>query len=114
MNAAARALAHGIVIASAPTAIRRITISKSNMLFLSLILSIVISALSLITITDNNRIAFGDLATLSQASNDLETKYGQLLLEENTWSAPARVEAIAQQNFGMSQPDPQEVVIIKP
>jgi cell division protein FtsL len=114
MNAAARALAQGIDISSAPTSVRRLSLSKHNIMFFTLVFAIVISALGVITLADMNRIAFGDLATLQQSRDDLQTTYGQLLLEENTWSSPARVETIANQNLGMSQPDQQKVIIIKP
>ena len=114
MNAAARALAHGIGITTTLTAVRRITLSKNVITIFSLVAVIVISALAVITVADNNRIAFGNLATMQQNRDDLQTTYGQLLLEENTWSSPARVEAIASQTLGMSQPDQHKVIIIKP
>ena len=114
MNAAARALAHGIIVSNAPTSVRQLTLSKNSIAVFSLVILIVFSALAVITVADINRITFGDLATLQHNRDDLQTTYGQLLLEENTWSSPARVEAIASQTLGMSQPDQQKVIIIKP
>jgi cell division protein FtsL len=113
MNAAARILSEGLVIANAPARVRHITLSKSALLMLSLVISIVKSALMMITVADNNRIAVGDLTSLQQKQENLLTTYSQLLLEENTWASAARIETIAQKQFGMQQPDPKKVIIIQ-
>jgi cell division protein FtsL len=114
MNAAAKALSQGLVIASAPTQVSRITLSKNLIIILSLIALTVTSALSIITVADDNRIAIGNLASLQQTRDDFHTTYSQLLLEENTWASAGRVETIAQQNLGMLQPDLKQVVMIQP
>ena len=114
MNAAARALIEGLDIANAPERVKHITLSRNAVIILSLVIPIVISALMMITVADNNRIAIGNLASVMQTREDLHTTYGQLLLEENTWACAGRIETIAQQNFGMQQPDPKKVIMIQP
>jgi cell division protein FtsL len=114
MNAAARALTEGLVIANAPARVKHITLSGNAIITLSLVMAIVISALMMITLVDNNRIAIGDLNSLQQDESNLQTTYGQLLLEENTWASAGRIETIAQQDFGMQQPDPKKVIMIQP
>src|SRR5688572_11286216 len=114
MNAAARALSEGLSFATTPVHVRYITLSRQVLITLSLVIAIIISALMMITVADHNRIAVGDLASLLRTQTELHTTYGQLLLEENTWASAARIETIAQQKFGMIQPDLKKVVIIKP
>lgn len=114
MNAAARALTEGLVIANAPARVRHITLSGNAIIILSLVIAIVISALMMITVADNNRIAIGNLSSLQQVQSSLQTTYGQLLLEENTWASAGRIETIAQQDLGMVQPDPKKVIMIQP
>jgi len=112
MNAAARALAQGLTIAANPASVKRIALSRQAILILSLVFAIVVSALSLVTIIDSNRIAFGTLSELQKTQEQLLVQRGQLLLEENTWAAPDRVESIARQNLALAQPTPQQVVIL--
>jgi len=114
MNAAAKALSESLVFIATPSNTKAITLSKQMFLILTLAIAIIISALMLITVSDDNRINVGQLAQLQQTRDDLKTTYNQLLLEENTWAAPARVQTIAQKNFGMAQPDPKKVIIVNP
>lgn len=114
MNAAARALSQGIVIAASPAHIRALALSKQTLTTFLLIFSIVISALSVITLSDSNRKMVGQLQTLQQDRNLISTQYGQLLLEKNTWVAPSRIERVAKQTDGLVFPNPQKVVIIHP
>jgi cell division protein FtsL len=112
MNAAARVLSESLDFIVTPSRTKAITVSKQMMLILTLITLIIISALMLITISDENRINIGKLAALQQNHDDLKTTYNQLLLEENTWDSPARVQKVAQDALKMSQPDPKQVIII--
>lgn len=112
MNAAARALTQGIVIAASPARIRALSLSRQASTLLLLVFSIIISALSIITLSDSNRKMIGEMASLQQDRNILETQYGQLLLEKNTWISPSRVERAAKQDSNLTSPNPQKVVII--
>ena len=114
MNAAARALTQGIVIAASPAHIRALVLSKQTLTTFLLLFSIVISALSVITLSDSNRKMIGQLSSLQQDRNLIQTQYGQLLLEKNTWITPSRVEHIAKQDDGLVFPNAQKVVIIHP
>ncbi|HEV2613363.1 MAG TPA: cell division protein FtsL [Gammaproteobacteria bacterium] len=114
MNAAARALTQGIVIAASPAHIRAIALSRQAMTTFLLVFAIVISALSVITLSDSNRKMVGELSSLQHDRNLIQTEYGQLLLEKNTWVAPSRVERAAKQDDGLVFPNAQKVVIIHP
>ena len=112
MNAAARALTQGILIAASPARIRALTLSRQAATVLLLMLSIILSALSLVTLSDSNRKMVSQMASLQQDKNLLQTQYGQLLLEKNTWVSPSRVERAAKQDSNLNFPVPQKVVII--
>jgi cell division protein FtsL len=55
---------------------------------------------------------FSELQTLEQARDTLHVKSSQLLLEQNTWAAPVRVQAMAQQQLGMVVPVSKDIVTI--
>ncbi len=44
----------------------------------------------------------------------LETRWGQLLLEHSTWGSYARVERLAREELGMKLPKTDERVLIRP
>lgn len=54
------------------------------------------------------------LQQLEQEENQLQTEWGQLLLEEGAWSTPARIEQIATERLGMRIPDVNDVEVIRP
>lgn len=112
MNAASRALAHGIATIGAQNR-RRIIFSKSSIGVFVLALLVIFSALNIVYVTDINRREFSTLSSLKQSRDDLHITWNQLLLETNTWSARQRVEKIATQNFEMELPKAKNIIIIK-
>lgn len=111
MNAAVRALTQGILIAGDRT--HPITLSKQYILISLLFIAVMLSAVSIVYVTDSNRHLFNDLQVLQQNRDNLNTQYGQLLLEQNTWASPARVQQIAQQQMNMSLPAPKDVEMVR-
>ena len=51
---------------------------------------------------------------LQRQQAQLETRWGQLLLEHSTWGSYARVERLAREELGMKLPVTDERVLIKP
>ncbi|WP_101674535.1 cell division protein FtsL [Alloalcanivorax mobilis] len=51
---------------------------------------------------------------LQRQQAQLETRWGQLLLEHSTWGSYARVERLAREELGMKLPVTDERVMIKP
>lgn len=45
---------------------------------------------------------------------ELETRWGQLLLEQSTWGSYTRVERLAREELGMTLPETDERVLIRP
>lgn len=109
MNAAARALAAGSWSGLSSISI---TISRQMIGVILLIISVLASALAVVYVEDLDRQLFSQLQTLKQQRDELHSQWGQLLLEQNTWAAPARVQAIAQQQLGMLLPAPKDVQLV--
>jgi len=54
-----------------------------------------------------------DLQRLQVQRDDLETQWGQLLLEQHTWGAYGRVGTIATEQLQMRTPSPQEIIMVR-
>lgn len=109
MNAAARALAGGTL---APAGVRIITISSQTLGLILLVIAVLASAVAVVYVKNLDRQLFGDLQSLRQARDSLHVQYGQFLLEQNTLATPARVQAIAQQQLGMSIPATKDINVV--
>ncbi|MGO3216599.1 MAG: cell division protein FtsL [Halomonas sp.] len=72
------------------------------------------SGLSVVVTTYMTRVQFAQLQQLEQEESQLQTEWGQLLLEEGAWSTPARIEQIATDRLGMRIPDVNDVEVIRP
>ncbi|MEA2118367.1 cell division protein FtsL [Halovibrio sp. HP20-50] len=72
------------------------------------------SGLGVVVTTHMTRVHFAQLQQLEQEENQLQTEWGQLLLEEGAWSTPARIEQIATERLGMRIPDVNDVEVIRP
>jgi cell division protein FtsL len=72
------------------------------------------SALAVIATSHLTRDQYARLQHLEREQQQLQTEWGQLLLEESAWSSPARVERLAQERLEMRLPDIDEVEVIRP
>lgn len=72
------------------------------------------TGLAVVTTTHMTRVQFAQLQQLEQEKNQLQTEWGQLLLEEGAWSTPARIEQIAMERLDMRIPDVNDVEVIRP
>ena len=73
---------------------------------------VVASALGVVTAQHHSRKLFVALEHEQQRAKELEVEWGQLLLEQSTWSSLARVERIARQRLGLREPKREEVIVI--
>lgn len=86
-----------------------------RLLLVALLLSAcLISALAVITASHLTRDQYARLQQLEREQQQLQTEWGQLLLEESAWSSPARIERLAQERLEMRLPDIDEVEVIQP
>lgn len=77
-----------------------------------LILAVLSSALSVIYIKTVQRNLYSQWQASQQDYDSLKTEWSQLLLEENTWVAPVRIQTLAQQELGMRVPEMKNTVLL--
>jgi cell division protein FtsL len=111
MNAASRALADSIFEIQH---VRSVIFSKRHIFLMLLILAVFATACSIVSVKDKNRRMVSELSAIEKTRNELDVEWSQLLLEQNTWSAQARIQYIAQNNLAMGIPSVQQSVVIKP
>lgn len=89
-----------------------IPFSLRILLLLSLSGLVFAGALAVIYSKHTHRQLFMQLQNLQQEIESLQVEWGQLLLEQRTWSSEARVEQVARQQLGMIFPEPNQIVVI--
>lgn len=77
-------------------------------------LAVMVSALAVVYAKFQSRILFAELQGLSEAQDKMDVEWGQLQLEQSTWSTHGRIEEQARQRLGMVLPKPERIVVIKP
>ncbi|PMR76892.1 cell division protein FtsL [Halomonas endophytica] len=80
----------------------------------ALVLACLASATAVINATHLTREQYARLQQLERERDQLQTEWGQLLLEESAWSSPARIERLAVDRLEMRLPDVNEVEVIRP
>lgn len=88
--------------------------SPRLLLVVLLLSACLVSALAVITASHLTRDQYARLQQLEREQQQLQTEWGQLLLEESAWSSPARIERLAQERLEMRLPDIDEVEVIQP
>ena len=80
---------------------------------LLLAIAVVICALSVIELRHRNRLLFAELQTVTHERDQLNTEWGQLLLEQGAWSEHRRVEETARARLGMALPGGDKMVVVR-
>lgn len=109
MNAAARTLDQGNWFRGN---IKTITISRESFGVVVLVMAVLLSALAVVYIRNLDRSLFSQLQSLQTQKNELQVEFSQLMLEESTWTTPARIQKGAR-SMQMKVPAPKEVVLVK-
>ncbi|WP_027966527.1 cell division protein FtsL [Halomonas halocynthiae] len=93
-----------------------IVIKLSGRILLNFILLVLclLTALAVIKASHHTREQYGELQRLESEFQQLQTVYGQLLLEQSTWSAPTRIEGLASGRLEMRLPDIEEIEVVRP
>ncbi|SFH67550.1 cell division protein FtsL [Modicisalibacter xianhensis] len=101
--------------ASRSSARRRFRLLGWRQLLILLLVGLVMaSALAVITSAHMTRVQYARLQQLERHKDKLQTEWGQLLLEESTWSAPSRIERLASERLDMHVPELSEIKVIRP
>ncbi|MDE2090569.1 MAG: cell division protein FtsL [Gammaproteobacteria bacterium] len=79
-----------------------------------LIAAVFLSALAVIDARHENRMLFAQLQQLRQQRDQINIEWGQLLLEQSTWSTHARIEQMATQKLDMEMPMHPAIVVAHP
>jgi cell division protein FtsL len=82
---------------------------RLNLLLLAVL---VVCALSLVTSRHQARKLFVELEREQARAHAYETEFGQLQLEQSTWSMPVRVEKIAREQLRMQLPGAGRIEVI--
>jgi cell division protein FtsL len=82
------------------------------LLVVCLWISVVVSALVVVSTTQRVRHDINQKEMLLRAASQLQVEWGQYLLEMSTWGAYSRVEGIATQELNMLAPTSERVVMV--
>lgn len=110
MNTAARLLSQNTV---SKTWVISFLLSKAQFSLYLLITSVLISALSIVYVTNTTRSLNANLQQTLTEREHLHIQWGQLLLEKSTWITQARIQKIASDKLDMMIPNSKSVVIVK-
>ena len=89
---------------------------RQRILLIATILFVVVmaTAIGLVYSKHKTRKLFVELQQLNKEVISLNTKWGQLQLEQSAWSDHGRIEQIARKRLGMVIPEAEQVAFIKP
>jgi cell division protein FtsL len=62
--------------------------------------------------THQNRFSFNELQELREQANALEIEWGQLLIEQSTFSVEGRIEQKAVDRLQMQVPETSSIVVV--
>lgn len=110
MNATARALVAGTFTSRN---IRHMFFSFSNLLLMFILMALLSTSFAVIYVKDMNRREFIELHNLQHAHDDMLIEQGRLLLEQNTWSSPIRIQSVATTQLSMVNPPKSVIVFLR-
>lgn len=79
-----------------------------------LLVCILISALTVIYLSHNNRNLRNELQMLQKQYGEQQVEWGRLLLEQSTLAAYSNIESVAKRQLNMKQPDVDNVILVTP
>lgn len=79
-----------------------------------LLLAVVVTAISDAYAKHQSRKLFIELQALEQQRDGMNVEWGQLQLEQSTYTTHGKVEGAARERLGMHIPATQQVTIIRP
>jgi cell division protein FtsL len=75
---------------------------------------VLVSAAGAVYTRHRARELFVQLESLNRHSDNLDIEWGQLQLEQSTWSTHAFVERVASTRLHMATPDPALIPVVQP
>lgn len=86
---------------------------QGPLLALAVVVTLVSSAVAVAYSAHKSRLYLNDLQTLEKQRDQLQTEWGQLLLEQHTWGAYGRVGKLASEQLQMRNPAPTEIIMVR-
>lgn len=77
-------------------------------------IGVLVSALAQVWVQHDQRRSFIELQQLEAERDALEIEWSRLQLEQSAWATHGRIERLAREDLGMTIPDPENVVIVRP
>jgi len=87
---------------------------ERGLVTITLLAAVMFSAIGVVYSNHLSRTQFIELSALQAKRDSLNQDWGRLQLEQSTWATHARIEGIARKQLGMSQPNFDDVVVVKP
>lgn len=112
MNAATRSFTRSTTLPWEKNTSWQWTFTRQTIGLLLLSLAVLASALSVIYVKAAQRNLYSTLEASRQEQQQLKVQSNQLLLEENTWAAPARIQALAQKTLAMKIPQIKDTILL--
>ena len=78
-----------------------------------LLVAVLGSGLSIVYTTHQSRFAFNELQELKDQSNQLETEWGQLLIEQSTFGVEGRIDQKAAEQLQMQVPELSKIIMVE-
>ena len=110
MNAAARQMSQSTLFSGHLGEIR---LSKQLMVQVMMLCLVLASALAVVYSTNVHRETFTELQLAERYQQQLQLRWGQLLLEQASLSTPARVQELATEKFHMVLPANNQMVMLR-
>ena len=73
---------------------------------------VLVTGLSVVLTTHENRFAFNELQELREQANKMELEWGQLLIEQSTFGVEGKIEQKAVEQLQMHVPDLSKIVMV--
>lgn len=76
---------------------------------LALMLLVTLTAIGVVYAKHRARLLFVEMKTAEREVDALQTEWGRLRLEQNTWAERGRIERIARTRLGMKLPEKDQI-----
>lgn len=91
----------------------RLVVLRGTAIAVGVVLTLVSSAVAVAYSAHKARLYLNDLQKLEGQRDQLETEWGQLLLEQHAWGAYTRVGKLASEQLQMRNPAPTEIMMVR-
>ena len=85
--------------------------ARLNIILLAIV---IVCGLSVVTSQHKARKLYVELQRQQEIARQLEVEWGQLQLEQSSWSTHAFVESVASKKLHMAMPPPRDIKLVSP